>query len=153
MPKQLSDRAHLIPLRIAVLDPFPGVALQIQRGKSGLLPPSRLTPKAAYFELEIRVEFPISGDRPNFLGEFAQGPREARFIYLNSGARAGQLDSCWDRRAKVPLGTITASQVHELLADNTKRLEARLNGLSRDGGPLCATVPLLGGRWQVVPTD
>lgn len=33
----------------------------------------------------------------------AQGPSGGRFLYVNSGSRAGARGSVWDSRAKVPL--------------------------------------------------
>jgi hypothetical protein len=70
---------------------------------------------------------------------------------VNSGSLAGQKDSCWTRRAKVPLHGIKRS----VLAKAVKRgegedlvLEARIHGLARDGGPACASVPLL-AEWSI----
>ena len=54
------------------------------------------------FELEVRVGTRSDG-QPNFLGPFAQGPPADRFVYINSGTLAGQAESEWTRRAKVPL--------------------------------------------------
>jgi hypothetical protein len=45
-------------------------------------------------------------------GPAAQGP-PARFVYVHSGTRAGQVGSCWDRRAKVPLLAGAWQVVHE----------------------------------------
>jgi hypothetical protein len=45
----------------------------------------------------------------------------------------------------VPLSDIT-----EKLIRSGRRLEARFNGTARDGGPACATVPLLDGGWRTV---
>jgi len=71
-------------------------------------------------------------------------------VYINTGVRAGQPDSCWDRRAKVPLGGITSDLIAAALAGDVA-LEARIEGTARDGGPACATVPLLGDGWRLVP--
>jgi hypothetical protein len=74
----------------------------------------------------------------------------ARFLYLNSGQRAGQADSCWDRRAKVSIAGITRQLLDRLRQRPGARLEARIAGTAPDGGPACATVPLLNGGWQIV---
>ena len=75
----------------------------------------------------------------------------ARFSYLAAGRRAGDTTSCWDRRAKVALAGITPAVLAAWRATPGAVLEARIAGTARDGGPACATVPLLGGGWQVGP--
>lgn len=135
-------------LRIVVVDPPASVAFAVQRGRSELLPPARQTPAELVFDFSVRVAQTKSGE-PNFLGPFAQGTVGERFVYVNSGQRAGEAQSCWDRRAKVHLKDIGWPLVKKALA-NGGTLEARIEGTSRDGGPACATVPLLGGGWRVV---
>ena len=130
-------------LRIVVVNPPPGVTFALQRGKSDLVPPSRSTTKQLVFELTVRVR---EDGQPNFLGPFAQGPRGARFVYVNSGTYAGQTNTPWSRRAKVPLTGITWPLIRRAKA---KPLEARFAGTGGDGGPACATVPLLGAGWQI----
>lgn len=76
---------------------------------------------------------------PNFLGPFVQGPRGARFVYINSGTP-------WTRRAKVHLSGITWALIRRAKG---KPPETRFAGTARDGGPSCSTVPLLGGGWQI----
>ena len=82
----------------------------------------------------------------NFLGPFAQGPVGGRFVYVNSGTLGGQPDSGWTRRAKVPLGGIAWSLIQKAAGSI---IEVRIAGTARDGGPACATVPLLGGGWKI----
>ena len=138
-----------LPLRITVLHPPPGVALAVQKGRDELLPPSRQTADEAVFDFTVRIGTQPDG-RPNFLGPFAQGTPADRFVYVNSGKRAGQQDSGWDRRAKVKLGGITPKMVDAALAEPGAVLVARFEGVGRDGGPACATVPLLDGGWRLV---
>ena len=138
-----------LPVRITVESPPAGVAVQVQRGRDKLLPPTRVSRGAMTFDFVVRLGPPQNAGDLRFLGEFAQGPAGARFVYVNSGARAGQAGSCWDRRAKVALGTITPNQVRQVLADAQLRLEARIAGTARDGGPMCASVPLLDGGWTI----
>jgi Family of unknown function (DUF5990) len=138
-----------LTIRISVLDPPRGVAMQVQRGRDGLLPAAHATSELLWFEFVLRLGPPQPDGRPNFLGEFAQGPRDARFVYVNSGQRAGQTDSGWDRRAKVSLMGITAAHLEAALCEPDAVLEARIQGTGRDGGPACATVPLLDGGWHV----
>ena len=139
----------MLRLRITVEHPLPGVALQVQRGKAGLLAPTRSSANSVSFDFVVRVGPTSASKLPRFLGEFTQGPVGERFVYVNSGQRAGQAVSCWGRRAKVPLLNITPAQICRVLADDKLILEARIAGLARDGGPLCASVPLLDGAWVV----
>ena len=94
-------------LRITVEQPPAGVAMQVQRGRDGLLPPARATPDSLSFEFDVRLGTALSGRPLRLLGEFTQGPVDARFVYVNAGTSAGQFGSCWTRRAKVPLREIT----------------------------------------------
>lgn len=137
---------HNIPMRITVTNPVPGVTMQVQKGRGELVPPAETSARAVAFDFEITVD--ISGAVPNFLGKFAQGPKDKRFVYVNSGTYAGQDNTCWSRRAKISLMSITKKQVEEALASNG-RLEAEIIGTGRDGGPMCASVPIVGG-WRVV---
>jgi hypothetical protein len=77
---------------------------------------------------------------PNFLGPLTQGPPGGRFLYIDIGRLAGQGDSGWERRIKVPLGGITWGMIEQVSADPDLVLEARLPGTGRDGGPSCGTV-------------
>ena len=132
-------------LRVNVIDPPKDVRFQMQRGRSDLVPPARQSPTALQFEFVVRIGERPNGD-PNFLGPFTQGPPEARFVYVNSGTLAGQPESCWSRRAKIPLTGITW-QLIEAARRKAATLEANMPGRGRDGSPTCATVK--GITWQV----
>ena len=67
---------------------------------------------------------------------------------MNSGKQAGEVESCWDRRAKVPLGGVDALLIEHATAAGAV-IEAQIAGTGRDGGPACATVPLISG-WRVI---
>jgi hypothetical protein len=136
-----------LKLRVVVEGPPPGVAIQVQRGRDGLLAPTHSDQLSVSFDFSVRLGPTTNASTLRFLGEFAQGPADARFVYICSGKRAGQPDSCWDRRAKVALGTITPEQARAALKDERRVLEARVLGTAKDGGPLCASVPLLGNGW------
>lgn len=138
-----------LQLRIVVERPPAGVWLRVQRGRDGLLPPSREDADAVVFDFAVRVADAADGGMV-LRGELTQGPPAARFVYVNAGKRAGQAHSCWERRAKVPLAGITPELAREALAAPGAVIEARIAGTGRDGGPACATVPLLGAGWHVV---
>ena len=139
-----------VPLRITVLHPLAGVTLMLQRGKDELVAPSSVGPDAISFDFVLRAGTPPVQGRPRWLGPFAQGTPQDRFVYVNVGRHAGQPGTPWDRRAKIKLAGITSEQVRAVLARPGQVLEARFEGRGRDGGPACATVPLVGAQWHVV---
>ena len=118
--------------------------MKVQMGRDEFLEPVTAT-GALLFEFSVRVD--LSGEVPNFLGPFAQGPKDGRFIYVNSGGRAGQENTCWDRRAKLSLGSISKDTVEKVLALRSARLETAIHGVGRDGGPVCASVKSL--QWSI----
>ena len=133
--------------RIIVQGPLRGVAYAVQRGRDGLLEPARVTDDELVFEFPLTIA-DLQALPPRLTGKFAQGPPSNRFVYVNSGAMAGEQDSCWRRRAKVRLHGITRSTLEEVAGRPAAVLEARIAGKSKDGGPACATVPLL-SPWSV----
>lgn len=137
---------HELLLRIVLVDPPAGVRFQLQRGARELEPGVRTTPTAVLFELVVRVGKRPGGE-PNFLGPFVQGPPAGRFIYVNSGTLAGQSGSCWSRRAKIPLTSVTWALIDEARASGGA-LEIDIPGTGRDGGPTCGTVRP-GAAWRV----
>ncbi len=143
------SQALEVTLRISVLQPPPQVQFRLQEGRADLVPPAHVTDEEIQFEFNLRLCAPRRG-HPNFLGPAAQGPPDGRFVYINSGRRAGQDGTAWDRRAKIPLGGISPALLKAALADGGRLLEARIAGTGRDGGPACATVPVIGG-WRLVP--
>jgi len=138
-----------LPLRILVEHPSKGVVFRLQRGRKELAPPTEASDERLVFELTVRVAGDLPGGALNLRGAFAQGPPAGRFVYVSSGTSAGQHDSCWTRRAKVPLAGITRELATHALSDPETVLEARITSTARDGGPACATVPLLDGGWQI----
>jgi hypothetical protein len=137
---------HEIPIRIRVLSPPAGVTTKVQRGKDELLPPTKISYDGFEFDFDVAVD--LSGETPNFLGKYAHGPKDVRFLYVNSGTSAGQHFSCWTRRAKISLMCITREQIDATIAGKGVLL-AEYNGTGRDGGPTCASVK--GIEWKVVP--
>ena len=147
------DKELELPLRIVMEDPVPGVTIALQRGLSGkaeLIGPVSSSPEALVFEFDINLRGATADGTPRLLGPFVQGPPTARFVYLNSGAAAGQAGTTWQRRAKVPLSGLSWALIDALPPG--VRLEARIAGKSRDGGPACASVPLLAPGWRMAST-
>lgn len=119
--------------------------MKVQKGRDEFLDAAKANAKAKSYEFEVTVD--LSGDEPNFLGKFAQGPKTDRFIYVNSGKQAGQHGTLWDRRAKLSLMSISREKIESVLASPGSRLETVIIGVGRDGGPVCASVK--GLEWRI----
>jgi len=134
-----------LKLRIIVEGPPPGVDYALQKGRGSAFETDqrqRSQGEDLAFEFTPAVRDGVSDAMAALAGPFVQGPRGQRFIYLDIGACAGQADSRWSRRLKVPLAGITMPMI---LAGGI--IEARVPGTARDGGPSCATVKNFGG-WK-----
>ena len=81
-------------------------------------------------------------------GHFVQGQAGNKFIYIDIGTYAGQTNTSWARRLKIPLTGITWEDIDKLYANPNFILEASVPGTGRDGGPNCATVKPFNG-WQL----
>ena len=123
-------------LRIVLEGAPAGVDFGVQKGKGNdykTVQTQTSTGKDLIFSLTVEVK--DRSGTPNILGPFAQGPPTGRFLYIDIGQYAGQKDSPWSRRLKIPLSGITWS-----LIDKASLLEARVRGTGKDGGPTCGTV-------------
>ena len=151
MPKEPKSEI-VVPLRIVLVDPPSGVDFGIQEGKGNEYKTIAVQrSKAGNLTLECTIN--VKGNRadgpPNFVGPISQGPPAGRFVYVDIGKSAGQIDSCWQRRIKIPLEGITWEMI-DSVAEATKRLlQATIPGTGKDGGPSCATVKPIGG-WKAV---
>lgn len=137
-----------IPLRITLVRPPSGVVFCLQRGRADLVSPTEAAGEQISFDFALRVHGDRTSGPPNLRGAFAQGPPATRFVYVNSGTLARQEGSCWTRRAKVPLSGITWELIERVVSEPGTILEARIPGIAKDGGPVCASVPLLEGGWR-----
>jgi hypothetical protein len=154
MPRELTTASMgtFIRARLIVRNPVPGVTLRVQRGRDALVPPAAAAADAVTFELAVEAAVGADG-RVTLRGREVQGPPAGRFVYVNAGTYAGQADSPFGRRAKVPLGTLGADLIAAALAEPGALVVAEIDGRSRDGGPAAATVPLLGTGWRLVVGD
>jgi hypothetical protein len=136
---------HELNLLIILEDPPPGVDFGLQKGSGDpyeTVQTQRSSTGDLRFELSVRVREGKDG-LPNFLGPFTQGPAQQRFVYIDIGTYAGQTNTVWSRRLKIPLRGITWE-----LIKKGKTLETRVPGTGKDGGPNCATVKPFAG-WGV----
>jgi len=132
-----------LPLRIVLVAPPVGVDFGLQDGKGSnytTILKQRSSGADLIFDCEVTVRDNCDDGQPNFLGPLTQGPPTARFIYVDLGKLAGQPDSCWERRIKVPLTGISWDDIQQVSATPKLVLEAHLPGTGKDGGPSCGTV-------------
>jgi hypothetical protein len=137
--------------RIVLVAPPAGVTFAIQRGRRELGEAVISTGQDLHFDFTLLADGGPDGP-PRFSGEFVQGPARGKFVYVNSGTLAGKADSGWTRRAKVGLQMLNWATLERVGAEGSF-LQARIAGTARDGGPACASVPLLDEGWIVVEAD
>jgi uncharacterized protein DUF5990 len=142
-----------LPIRLVLVDPPSGIDYGIQRGSGAqyetLFVQQRKKKGDVIFDFSLAVADGRKDGLPNFKGPFAQGPPTGRFIYVDVGTYAGQKDTPWSRRMKIPLQGITWALIKKVTSKPGHRLIARIPGTGKDGGPSCATVKLL-GNWEVI---
>ena len=145
----MPEKESQVRLRIILVTPPAGVDFGVQDGKGNdykTIQKQRSKGADLTFEFTATSKDNRDDGLPNFLGTLMQGPVAERFVDI--GKLAGQTDSCWDRRIKVPLGGITWDMIEKVSKDPVLVLEARLPGTGKDGGPSCATVKPTDG-WKV----
>ena len=119
------------------------VALQTKDGHIAGIPAG---PDALAWMTEVALKAGPDG-APDFAGPAVHGKRGERFFYLSwSSEKHGHREMF--RRIKVHLRDVTSEQI-ERATTTDGVLEARVHAVAKDGGPACASVPLLGGGWTV----
>ena len=151
MTKEPNSKVVVL-IRIVLVDPPPGVDFGIQVGKGNDYKTIAVQrSKAGNLQLDCAIS--VKGNRadgpPNFVGPIAQGPPTGRFVYIDIGKSAGQIESCWQRRIKIPLQGITREMIDSVLDMPKRLLQATIPGTGKDGGPSCATVKPIDG-WKVL---
>jgi uncharacterized protein DUF5990 len=141
-----------ITLQIILIKPTPGVIFGLQKG-SGSNYETVQKQSTTSNDLSFKFTINVKGDRlkeklPKFSGSFVQGPADNKFVYIDIGTYAGQSDTIWARRLKVPLTGITWKDIDSLSVNSI--LQASVPGTGKDGGPNCATVKPFGG-WHITP--
>jgi hypothetical protein len=139
-----------LSIRIILESPPTGVDFGIQKGsgnKYETILKHRSDNNDLCFEFDISIK-ESKTTLHNFAGPYVQGPPNERFIYIDIGTAAGQLNSVWTRRLKIPLRDISSETIKQILADSSLILETKVPGTGKDGGPNCATVKPFSG-WYV----
>ena len=140
-------------IRIIIQQPLPGVVYGLQKGGGNNYETiqSQLAQDA---DLLFTCLISVKGDGekydlPDFGGPFVHGTKGARFIYLDIGKTARQLNTSWSRRLKIPLAGITWDTVRRIADHPNLELSTKVAGIGKDGGPNCATVKPFDG-WSIV---
>jgi uncharacterized protein DUF5990 len=138
-----------IRVSIVLSDPPPGVDFGIQKGKGNIydtIQTQRSNGSDLHFEFLVDLK---QGDQTmaDFGGDSVHGPLGERFIYIDIGTCAGQKETQWTRRLKIPLRDISDEMIKAVVDDDKRALHITVPGTGRDGGPNCATVkPFPGWR-------
>ena len=137
-----------VTLRVVLEKPTAGVDFGLQEGHGSnyeVVAKQRSKGDDLEFEFTVTAKTGRDDDPPNLAGPFVQGPVGQRFVYINIGTYAGQTNTPWSRRLKIPLSGITWDM---LLSGNV--LVARIPGTGKDGGPSCAYEwrKRVGPSWQ-----
>ena len=138
-----------VTLRIMLEGPPPGVDFGLQEGHGNdykTVQTQRSKTGDLTFTFTARAKQNTGGE-PVFLGSFTQGPPRKRFVYLDIGTYAGQKETQWSRRLKIPLQGIDWKMIEQAAA-SSRVLETRVHGTGRDGGPTCGTVKPFNG-WKL----
>jgi hypothetical protein len=136
-------------LRIVLADPPSGVVFSLQDKTNA--PVDAVLAGEGDLAFDIPITLTPTPDGLRAGGTFVRADGRGRFIYVASAGQAGDATAHWSRRAKIYLGDLP-DDLALATAQAGDRLEARIAGRSRDGGPACATVPLLRGWTRVRPS-
>ena len=98
--------ARELRLRIIIEQPPPAVDFGLQKGSGNAYETvqiQRSGGKDLVFEFQPSIRAGDSDTMAALGGPFVQGSPRHRFVYIDIGTCAGQADSCWSRRLKIPL--------------------------------------------------
>lgn len=134
-------------MRLTLEQPTAGVDFGLQKGRGRpfeTIQKQRSDGNDVAFEFSVPVKAGKDG-LPDFSGPLVQGGPGERFFYVNIGTYAGQENTCWSRRLKVPLSGISWD-----LINSQGVLIATIPGKAKDGGPSCAYEwrKRVGPSWQ-----
>ena len=145
--QQLMIRLRCIELPGCEFEGRNKVRLGIQKGKD-VIEDVLAEAEAIVFTCLLRVEKNSDTGKPNFLGPYAQGTPQARFIYLCWGERQ---EGVWDGfgRAKIQLKDIDWPSVEQAISAGNP-IEAIIKMTDKKGHPLYASVGKDNITWQLV---
>jgi len=127
--------SQTLTLRVVLTNPTAGVDFGLQQGHGSnceIVQKQRSKGTDLTFELPVTVKTGKEGE-PDFSGPFVQGRAGDRFFYINIGTYAGQENTPWGRRLKIPLSLIKGKLIR-----TGQTLSATIPGTDKEGGPSCA---------------
>ena len=141
-----------ITLQIILIKPTKDVDFGLQKGSGNdyeTIQKQRSNGQDLLFKFPVKIKAERGKDAlPKFSGQFVQGPAGNKFIYIDIGTCAGQTNTAWSRRLKIPLTGIIWDDIDKLISNAGLILETIVPGTGRDGGPNCATVKPFDG-WHL----
>ena len=140
-----------ITLQIILVKPTKDVDFGLQKGSGNgyeTIQKQRSDGQDLFFKFPVKIKGEKKDLLPKFSGHFVQGPANNKFIYIDIGTYAGQTNTAWSRRLKIPLSGITWKDIDKLISSHSHILETIVPGTGRDGGPNCATVKPFAG-WHL----
>jgi len=144
-----------VTFRILLQKPPAGADFGLQKGRGNAYETVQKQRSAGgdlRFEFVVQAKPGANGGPPNLLGPFVQGPPDARFVYIDIGGAAGQHDTHWRRRLKIPLSAIPWDAIKSHADESPVVFETHIPGTGKDGGPACGTVkPFPGWKLQSHP--
>jgi hypothetical protein len=132
-----------VTLRIVLEAPPSGVAFGVQKGHGSAYETVQIQQSSGSdltFEFSVELTGENVDGAADFRGPYVQGPSGGMFVYVDIGTLAGQHDSPWSRRLKIPLTGIHSTLLRRASSGTSQALEARVPGTGRDGTPSCASV-------------
>ena len=144
-----------LKFKITLTNPPPGVDFGLQRGSGNDYETVQKQRSGQSENLSFDFAIKIKGEKtkdhlPKLSGSFVQGKAPDKFVYIDIGTFAGQMDTVWSRRLKIPLTGITWDVVEKIFSGDALILECFVAGTGKDGGPTCATVKPFDG-WKIAP--
>ena len=134
--RKVDKHPEEVTLRIVLEQPTTGVDFGLQEGHGSaysVVRKQRSKGGDLTFEFTVTVKIGRNDGQPDFAGPFVQGPAGGRFAYIDIGTYAGQTNTQFSRRLKIPLSGITWDML-----GSEKVLVANIPGTGKDGGPSCA---------------
>ena len=139
-----------LTFRIILENPTPGVDYGLQEGKGSKYNTIQIQKaKTGNLLFEFNADLKTGESKAHaFTGPFVHGPATQQFVYIDIGTPAGQKDSPWTRRLKIPLKDIDPDIIKKATANPKLIFETTVPGSGKDGGPNCATVKPFSG-WKL----
>src|SRR5262245_40747300 len=105
-----------LTLHITLLQPPGDTDFGLQKGKGNdyeTIQQQRSGKGDFHFEAVINTK-QDKNDNADFTGPLVHGPIGERFLYIDIGTCAGQVDAAWSRRLKIPLSSINNKVLQQL---------------------------------------